>query len=116
MKTIFDKVPLLINAGETISLSLQEPFCPKNALFLLVHHAIGQFLTLTLQNESGDTVSETFTLHSFPAILVFSQGAGHHNGDKTYNQVSFTSFHAFEGRLTYRIKNPERVMATYRNA
>jgi hypothetical protein len=116
MKTIFDKVPLLVNAGETVSFSLPAPFHLQDSLFLLAHHSLGQVLTVTLTSNDGDSVSQNFTLESYPAILAFSKGAeGVFNKDG-YHQVSFTSFHEVEGSLTYRVKNPERVMTTFRKA
>jgi hypothetical protein len=114
MKTIFDKLPLTIRAGATVSLSLAEPFRRSDSLFLLVHHAVGQVLTLTLTKEGGDTFRESFTLDSFPAILVFSDETAQPHGEDRYDQVCFTSFDDFEGSLTYRVRNPERVIAAYR--
>ena len=111
MKTIFEKWPLEIPAGGTVTIDLPKAFHLHDSLFMLVHNALNKSLKLTLLAEDGSNTSQLFLLHSFPSILVFAEG----ENNKGYTRVSFTSFDDFSGSLTYRVKNPQVMMASYRN-
>ena len=116
MKTIFEKIPLKINAGETVTLPLPQPFSIRDSMFLLVHNSFGEKLKLTLSNANGNSTSKNVTLHSFPTIIVFSEFANQdqkETRETEYFSVSFTSFQNFEGSLTFRVDNPERIIRSY---
>ena len=118
MKTIFDKRPLLIKAGETTTFDLPEPYRTSDSLFLLVHNAFSEKLTVSLSNGNGEQVSKAFTLASFPAVIVFTasrQTEDDRATDIANTTVSFSSFHDFEGSLTYRVRNPASVIAAYQD-
>ena len=112
MKTIFDKWPLRIEAGKTITLELPQPFLIDDSLFLLVHNSLNSSLKLSLEAENGAELSQVFSLHSFPSILVFGEGSS--ALAEGYTRVAITSFDDFEGKMTYRVKNPAAIMAAHR--
>jgi hypothetical protein len=119
MKTIFEKIPLKIAAGQTVSLPLPQPFSIGDSLFLLVHNSFEEKLNLTLSNANGSSISKAVTLHSFPTIIVFSEFANdvrNASNETEYFSVSFTCFEDFEGSLTFRVGNPEYVIRTYQNS
>src|SRR5829696_2930339 len=112
MKTIFDKWPLEIRAGGTVTIDLPQTFGLADSLFMLVHNALHQNLTVTLTANDGREITQVFSLHSFPSILVFKQTTQ----EEEYTKASFTSFNDFAGSITYRIKNPAMMMASYRSS
>jgi len=116
MKTILDKIPILIKAGQTHTILLPEAFCIKHSLFMIVHNASNEKLKVTISDSDGHTLSQDFAMQSFPSIIVFDECSGQESllNDIHFTSVSFTPFHDFEGMLTYRVKNPVNVIATYR--
>lgn len=115
MKTVLDKIPLKIGAGQTVTLPLTQPFSIRDSMFLLVHNSFDQTLRLTLSN-AGNSISKDVKLHSFPSIIVFSEFGSQVNKavhETEYFSVSFASFQDFEGSLTFRVNNPEHIIASY---
>lgn len=117
MKTIIDRIPLLFKAGQTVTVTLPEAFRLSDSLFLIIHNADGENLKVDLSNANGNSVTHYFLLQSFPAILVFPECAEKESlflNQAEFHTASFTAYRDFEGSLTCRIKNPERVLASYR--
>ncbi|GAA4748928.1 hypothetical protein [Flavisolibacter ginsenosidimutans] len=112
MKTVFDKLPLSVPEGKSVTVSLPEPFRTIDCLFLLVHNSLGQVLTLTLTKEGAAPLTQSFKLTAFPAILVFPSQKGQEQQD--YNSVTITSFQELDGSLTFRSKNPAHIINAYR--
>ena len=116
MKTIFDKIPLKIAAGQTVTLPLPKAFSIKDSMFLLVHNFFDQTLRLTLSNADGNEISKDVKLHSFPTIVVFSEFGSQRSkavNEVEYFSISFASFQDFEGSLTFRVDNPEHIIASF---
>lgn len=118
MKTIFEKIPLTLKNGETVTLTLPEPFRISDSLFLIVHNAVGEKLKLTFANAEGDNVSHYFLLESFPAVLVFPEYTDAEQvflNDKAFTVATFTAYRDFEIQTSCRTKNPAKVIASHRD-
>ena len=115
MKTIFDKMPLELKAGQKFYLPLPEGFRTSDSLVLIVHNASVEKLEVTLTAGEGQDLSQVFSLDSFPAVVVFPEEKSAQHYETTYQTVSFTCFHDFQGSLTYRVKNPAHILTAYRS-
>lgn len=111
MKTVFDKLPLQVPEGKSITLLLPEPFHTRDCLFLLVHNSLGEVVTMTLEKDGVKPLAQSFKLMAFPAILVFPPVKGQEG--QPYDRVTITSFQELGGSLTFRSKNPPHIIAAY---
>jgi len=116
MKTVFDKQALYVPEGKSVDVVLPEPFRIQDCLFLLVHNSHGETLQVTLSNDYGHSISQNFTLTTFPSILVFSTPPRKEQEDannEEYSKATFTSFTELDGSLTFRSKNTPQVLRRY---